>query len=224
MRLLLVEDHQPLAASLAQSLEAAGFRVDNVVTAGGAKEAMRSSTYDIVIVDLGLPDADGMTLVEGWRREKVYVPILVLTARDGTKSMVDGLNNGADDYLRKPFELGELVARLRALLRRPGQLLGLTLSEGNITFETITREVSVGGKLLWLSRLESTVLELLLRRAGRVVSKTAVQDATYSSDDEVTPNALEAVVSRLRRRLVEGGATVNVHTVRGVGYMLQATI
>jgi len=143
----------------------------------------------------------------------------VLTARAGTSDKVKGLNSGADDYLAKPFEMAELVARLKALLRRPGGALGLTLELGKLSFDSVHREASVAGRSLALSRSELTLLELLLRRAGRVVARRLLEEGLYGFDDEVGPNSLEAHVSRLRKKLDAADAGIQIHTLRGIGYL-----
>jgi DNA-binding response OmpR family regulator len=145
----------------------------------------------------------------------------VVTARGGLSDRVSGLDTGADDYLVKPFEMDELLARCRALLRRPGAGLGSVLSAGNLDLDTTARQVRIAGQGIETPRREVALLETLLRRAGQVVPRPALEESLYGFDDEVTPNALEAHVSRLRRRLAEAGADVTIHTVRGVGYLLR---
>jgi DNA-binding response OmpR family regulator len=145
---------------------------------------------------------------------------MILTARDGLRDRVDGLNAGADDYLAKPFATEELVARLRALLRRPGSALGEQLAVGNLTLDTMTREVQIQGTSVSLSRREISLLELLLRRTGRVVPKTAIEASLYGSEEDVASNSVEVLVHRLRKRLAGFGARVSVVTLRGIGYVL----
>ncbi|HEY2111167.1 MAG TPA: response regulator transcription factor, partial [Dongiaceae bacterium] len=147
------------------------------------------------------------------------VPVLMLTARAATGDKVKGLNSGADDYLAKPFEMAELVARVKALLRRPGGVLGLTLELGRLRFDTVHREAFVGDRPLLLSASELTLLELLLRRSGRVVARRLLEEGLYGFDDEVGPNSLEAHVSRLRKKLEAADAVVQIHTLRGIGYL-----
>src|SRR3954462_1997704 len=171
MRLLVVEDEARIAELLASALGRAGFAVDAVGTAADAREALALTAYDAAILDLGLPDGDGLALLAGLRRRGSAVPVLVLTARAAGEGRVAGLDTGADDYLVKPFATAELVARAKALLRRPGHALGATLEAGNVLFDTIGRDVRIDGETLALARQELSVLEHLMRRLGRVVPK-----------------------------------------------------
>ena len=220
MRLLLVEDNSRLAGLIREGLDRHGFAIDWCETVDGAHAAQQVNKYDLVLLDLGLPDADGLELIRAMRRAKDATPILVLTARGGLDDRVAGLDAGADDYLVKPFQTPELAARCRALLRRPGATLGTTLSAGNVLLDPAERTVSIAGIRVDASPREVDLLEHLLRRAGRVVPKPALENALYSMDAEVTGNALEASVSRLRKRLTQAAADVQIRTVHGVGYAL----
>lgn len=220
MRLLLIEDNERLAAAVAQHLKAAGFAVDRVGLAAEAPAALAAARYDAVVLDLGLPDGDGMRILESARSRGDGKPILILTARDGLEDRISGLNAGADDYLLKPFAMGELVARLKALLRRPGAALGSTLQAGNLSLDTVNRAVEVAGQPLILGRRELALLELLLRRAGRVVAKGALEEGLYGFDEPASANSVETQMSRLRKKLEAAGAAIAIHTVRGVGYLL----
>lgn len=222
MRLLLVEDNERFAALLKRGLSAAGFVVDVLATADDAAAALRSSRFEIVVLDLGLPDADGLEVLTEMRRRGDPTPVLILTARGGLKDRVTGLQSGADDYLVKPFALEELIARLQALLRRPGSLLGVALKLGNVTLDTVARQLFVGDRPIFFSPREIAVLEHLLRRSGRVVAKTFLEDNLYGLSQEVGSNAVEVYVHRLRRHLAEVGASVQIHTLRGVGYLIAA--
>ena len=221
MRILLIEDHQRLAHSIVAGLAAFGFRVDYFMTAGEGLAATQSMTYDALILDLGLPDRDGLDLIQELRANASRLPILILSARDGIDDRVDGLDRGGDDYLMKPFAMKEVAARLRALLRRPGGPLGSTIEIGNITLDTTARQLKVGGRTVAIPPRELDALELLMRRADQVVPKRLFEDSVYGLSDEVTPNTIEALVSRLRRRLETIGANVSIHTLRGIGYLLQ---
>jgi DNA-binding response OmpR family regulator len=220
MRLLVVEDEVRIAEILRNALTRAGFVVDSVALREDAREALSATPYDAAILDLGLPDGDGLELLAELRSAANATPILVLTARDAVEDRVLGLNSGADDYLVKPFAMTELVARTKALLRRPGGALGKTLQAGNIAFDTIGRDVRVGGAPLPLPRRESAILEHLMRRLGRVVPKAVLEEKLYGIDDELESNAIPVHVHHLRRKLCEAGAGAEIHTVRGVGYLL----
>ncbi len=221
MRILLIEDHEPLAEFIVKGLRTAGFGIDAFGTAEDGAAAADMIEYDAIILDLGLPDRDGLELLRDLRRARQRVPILILTARDGLDDRVAGLDGGADDYLVKPFAMKELGARLRALLRRPGAVLGNVLSVGNITLDTIQRQITVDGRVAARSRREFATLELLMRRAGQVVRKRAIEDSIYGLAAEVQPNAVEALISRLRKRLETLGVPLSIHTMRGVGYLLK---
>ena len=220
MRVLVVEDEVRLVDLLRSTLSHAGFVVDAVTTSEDAQEAIAVGTYDVVILDLGLPDGDGLDLLAAVRREGKTMPILVLTARDAVADRVRGLDAGADDYLVKPFAASELVARTKALLRRPGHALGMTLEAGNVLFDTVGRDVRVHGTTLALPRQELSVLEHLMRRLGRVVPKAVLEEKLYGMEDELASNAIPVHVHHLRRKLTECGATCAIHTVRGIGYLL----
>jgi DNA-binding response OmpR family regulator len=221
MRILLIEDHEGLVEFIGKGLRAAGFGIDAFATARDGASAAETIAYDAVILDLGLPDRDGLDLLRDLRRRGRRVPILILTARDDIDDRVRGLDAGADDYLVKPFAMKELSARLRALLRRPGAVLGNVLSVANVTLDTAQRQLMVDGRAAPVSRREFDMLELLMRSAGRVVGKQAIEDKIYGLGDEVMPNAIETLISRLRKRLASLGAAVSIHTMRGVGYLLK---
>lgn len=221
MRLLIVEDEARIAELVRNGLTRAGFTADTAGGAGDALAALEVGSYDAAILDLGLPDGDGLEVLAQARRAGQTIPFLLLTARDTVDDRVLGLNAGADDYLIKPFAMDELVARTKALLRRPGLALGVTLEAGNILFDSVGREVTVGGKPLPLPRRELDVLEHLLRRAGRVVPKAVLEDKLYGQDEELESNAIPVHVSHLRRKLIAAGATSEIHTIRGVGYLLE---
>jgi two-component system response regulator TctD len=220
VRLLLVEDNERFAALLKQGLAGSGFTVDVLPTAKDASGALDGGRWDIVVLDRGLPDGDGLDVLARMRRHGDTTPVLILTAHGSLKDRVTGLQSGADDYLVKPFALEELVARLQALLRRPGNLLGLALKLGNVTLDTVARQVFVDERPIAFSAREIAVLEHLLRRSGRVVAKTLLENSLYGPAQEVGSNAVEVHVHRLRRHLADTGASVQVHTVRGVGYMI----
>ena len=222
MRLLLVEDEQELARLVKANLGREGFAVDTVERLADARAALAAARYDAILLDLSLPDGDGLSLLAELRRAADVTPIIAVTARDAIDARVAGLNAGADDYLVKPFALSELLARLRAILRRPNGALGLRLKAGNVAFDASTGNVWIADAALILPRRELAALELLMRRAGQVVARTALEESVYGFDDDIESNAIEVTVSRLRKRLAAGGADAAIHTVRGVGYMLAA--
>jgi DNA-binding response OmpR family regulator len=221
MRILLVEDHRRLANTIVEGLGDYGLGVDAFSLAEDALLARKQVAYDAIILDLGLPDREGLDVLSELRRADRTIPVLILTARDAIEDRVSGLDRGADDYLLKPFAMKELAARLRALLRRPGLTLAFDLELGNVSFDTVTRKVKVNDHVIAIPRRELGALELLLRRAGEVVSKQGLEDVLYGLSNEVNPNAVEAVVSRLRKRLESAGADCVIHTLRGIGYLLK---
>lgn len=222
MRLLLIEDSARLGALIVEGLAKDGFVIDWRETLEDGLEARGLAAYDLVLLDLGLPDGDGLDLVKQLRRNRDSVPILILTARSGLGERIAGLDVGADDYLVKPFDIAELAARCRALLRRPGSCLGVILQAGNVALDTANRSVEVAGVPVAMSPREVALLEHLLRRAGQVVAKSILEDQLYAMDAEVTPNALEVAVSRLRKRLAGARADLTLRTAHGVGYALMA--
>ena len=220
MRLLVVEDNEELARLLSQGLRTAGYETDILSTVAEARLGLSTTRYAAMILDIGLPDGDGLSILREIRHRKDPIPVLVLTARGSVHDRVNGLRGGADDYLVKPFAFEELVARLEALLRRPGQLLGSSLQVANLAFDTESRQVYIDDKPHVLSARETAVLELLMRRKDRVVSKKLVEDHIFGLSGEVASNAVEVYVHRLRKQLAERGAGVEIHTIRGVGYFL----
>ena len=221
MRLLLVEDNRGLSEMVADHLRKAGFAVDAMATAEEAFAAMAVAQYDGIILDLGLPGADGMTVLEKARNGTALgTPVLILTARDGLESRLKGLNAGADDYLVKPFNLLELEARLRAVLRRPGRRRSDLLEYGDLTFNVPSCEVRVNDRPVDLARREFALLEELMRAAPQIVIKDQLEDRLYAFHERVTPNAIEAIVSRLRKKIQTAGGKMRIVTVRGVGYKL----
>jgi len=220
MRLLLVEDNARLMALTRDALGRAGFETDGVASAAEAEAAVQSMTYAAIILDLGLPDQDGLVLLRKLRAGGNTLPILILTARGGVEDRVRGLDAGADDYLVKPFAQEELQARIRVLLRRPGGLLGQALALGKLRLDTISREVTINDTPQFLSPREMAVLEILLRRSGRVVPKSLLEDHLFGLSADVGSNAVEVYVHRLRRQLTEADAGVEIHTIRGIGYLI----
>jgi len=222
MRVLLVEDEVELSELVTANLRRSGFAVDQAKLLDEAQAALSTTSYDIILLDLRLPDGDGFDLIRSLRRKKDFTPIIALTARDRLKDRVEGLNLGADDYLVKPFAHEELLARVQAVLRRPKQTREPQVSLANLTVAMESAEVLVANHLLEVPRRELAVLRLLMRRAGRVVSRQSLENAMYDDSREIESNALEAAISRLRKRLAAAGATVEVLSLRGAGYLIRA--
>jgi len=220
LRLLVIEDEDRLCGILKSKLGETGFTVDIAASAEDAGIALELINYDAAVLDLGLPDGDGLAVLIAARAAGKALPILILTARDAVEDRVAGLNAGADDYLTKPFAMTELVARIKALLRRPGSVLGITLEVGNIRLDTIGRELLIGGNPVRLSRRELAILEQMMRRFGRIVPKAVLEEKLYGIDEEPDSNPIPVHVHHLRRQLEAAGANIEIHTIRGVGYVL----
>ena len=208
---------------VADYLRQRGFAIDVVRRADEALAASRVTRYDAVILDLGLPDADGMHVLNELRRgSAAKIPAIIVSARDGLEDRVDGLNSGADNYIVKPFELTEFEARLRAVLRRPGPRPHAIYHYGDLDFDPSRQSAAAGNRPLDLTRLEALALqEGLVRAAGQAVVKDTLEDRLYGFNDDVSMNALEAVISRLRRRLAAAGSVVSIESLRGIGYRLR---
>jgi DNA-binding response OmpR family regulator len=220
MRILLVEDQAELANQIAKRIRRAGYAVDHFGTIREADSALEAQAYAVTLLDRRLPDGDGLSLIAGIRRKQPGSRILVLTALDAVDDRVEGLDAGADDYLVKPFELDEMMARIRASLRRPGGERAPPIGIGALTFDIDTRTAAVGGVPVVLLRRELALLDLLVRRVDCVVSRESLVSAIYGFDEEIDEHALTKLVSRLRARLVELNAGVHIHTARGLGYMI----
>lgn len=218
MRILLAEDDRVIADGLGRSLRKSGYAVDWVANGADADNALLSGTYDLVILDLGLPRLSGQEVLKRLRARKSNVPVLILTALDGTNDRVKGLDLGADDYMVKPFELAELEARVRALTRRSTGTVPL-LQFGALAFDQTNRCALLRDELLDLSARELGLLEILMQRAGRLVSKDQLVDHLCGWGEEVSHNAIEVYVHRLRKKLESSGATIT--TVRGLGYCFE---
>ena len=221
-RILLVEDDPALAREIVRALERDHWPLDHVSSLADAFEAVIQYPYRIVLLDRTLPDGDGIALIPAAKSRPSRPSIIFLTARDEIADRIEGLDGGADDYLVKPFALEELLARMRVACRRP--LAGMApdpIDVGRLSFDPATKEVRIAGRPLALPRRELALLELLVRRSGRVVQRTHLDSELYGFDAEVSPNALETLVSRLRRRLEDAEAGLQLRTIRGVGYMLQ---
>jgi DNA-binding response OmpR family regulator len=220
MRLLLIEDNLGLANGLVHSLAQSNYVTDAVHTGRAAITACATTSYQLVIMDLGLPDMDGVEVLRRLRQRGMTSPVLILTARDELQDRILGLDAGGDDYLTKPFELSELEARIRALLRR-GSSASATLRFGKIEFDPLSRQATIESRAVELTRRELAVLELLLLRPGRIVSKQQLMESMYTSAEDANPSVIEVFVSRLRRKLDEAGAGVGIRVLRGLGYRLE---
>lgn len=221
MRLLYIEDNERLAQNTCASLRASDFVVDWVSTGEDAVHSARSFAYDAVILDLGLPDMEGLSVLGQIKQANADTPVIICTARDALEDRIEGLDSGSDDYIVKPFDAAELLARIRAVLRRPGGALGIKLEMGNIAFDTVDRSVEIAGKAAQLSRRELALLETFMRRKGRVLSRDTLEAALYGFDDPPTPNAIEVAMHRLRKKMKDLEASVSVHTLRGIGYLME---
>lgn len=222
MRILLVEDEPELAAATVARLSGEGFVVDHFASLGEAIEAVLGAEYRAVLLDRRLPDGDGLSLLPVLRTRPSPPPVIVLTALDDVPDRVAGLDAGAEDYLIKPFAYEELTARLRVLLRRFAASAPMpSVKLGELEYDPAARELRVGGTAIPLPRRELAILDALMRRAGRVVMREHLESQVYGFDEEISSNALEAHISRLRRRLADARASVILHGVRGVGYMLR---
>lgn len=219
MRILLVEDDAVLGDGLSRSLSDWGFDVTLAETGSYADSALATQPYDMVILDLGLPDMDGREVLRQLRGRKSAIPVLILTARDGLNDRVGGLELGADDYMSKPFELRELEARVRALLRRSLGGFDHDIRFGQLTLNTRDQQISIDGHPLELPPREYGVLEALLLQSGRVVSKDSIAQRLAAHSEELADNAIEVYVHRLRKRLEP--LNINIRTVRGLGYLVE---
>jgi DNA-binding response OmpR family regulator len=221
MRLLLVEDDQPLAEGVMQGLRRLGFALDHAATYASAFDLLGIHRYDLVLLDLGLPDADGLTLVHRIRRRDVPVPILILTARGAVPDRVLGLNAGADDYLQKPFAFPELIARINALLRRGTSAAPAILRVGNLTVDPVRFQASRGNITLVLTTKEFTILEYFMRHAGELVTRSMLIDHCWDESYEGMSNLVDVHVSRVRRKVDGADEPPLFHTVRRAGFILR---
>jgi DNA-binding response OmpR family regulator len=223
MRVLLVEDERPMALVLRNGLVRHGMVVDDVASLSEAEAALHNDIYDVVVLDRRLPDGDGLSLVKLLRAKGDVVPVLVLTAKGDLIDRIAGLNSGADDYLGKPFAFEELLARLRAILRRPVHLQPDIVKLGRMSFDFAHREAHVEGVHLRMPRRELLVLEALMRRMGRMVLRETLMEAVFGMNDEIESNALDTHISRVRRKLADAQAGITISGIRGVGYLLRET-
>lgn len=219
MKILVAEDDQVLADGLARSLRQAGYAVDHVSSGSEADTALSTQTYNLVILDLGLPLMSGFDVLKRLRSRQNTVPVLILTAADSIEQRVRGLDLGADDFMAKPFALGELEARVRALVRRAIGNASTQIQVGALSYDQVGRIATIAGATVELSARETGVLEMLLARVGRLVSKDQIVETLCQWDEEISNNAVEVYVHRLRKKLENG--SVKISTVRGLGYTLE---
>ena len=222
MRLLLVEDDRKIAAFVVKGFSSAGFAVDHVSDGAEGLAMARSVDYDAAVVDLMLPEMNGLALIEHLRRERIDTPVIILSARDSVDDRVRGLQAGGDDYLTKPFAFTELLARVQALIRRASGVSEPTrLKVADLKMNLITREVTRSDRRIDLQPLEFSLLEYLMRNAGRVVSKTMIMEHVWNYDFDPQTNVVEARISRLRDKVDRPFDRKLIHTIRGVGYVLK---
>ncbi|OGT18990.1 MAG: DNA-binding response regulator [Gammaproteobacteria bacterium RBG_16_57_12] len=216
MRLLLVEDDELLGDGIRVALTQEGYAVDWVKDGAAAQAALGVGNYDIAILDIGLPKISGLDVLKAIRNKKIDTPVMMLTARDTVQDRVAGLDRGADDYMIKPFDVDELSARLRALIRRQGGRASPLITHGNITLDPASHTVTRDGEALELPRREFAILQLLLEHAGKVMSRARLEESLYSWDDSVESNAIEVYIHHLRKKL----GTEFIRTIRGIGYIV----
>jgi DNA-binding response OmpR family regulator len=218
---LIVEDEEEFANTLRMALERERFIVDLADRISAAQEAAKSGSHDLALLDRTLPDGDGLSLLPILREIQPGLPVIVLSARGEVGDRVAGLDRGADDYLAKPFDIDELFARIRAIRRRPMDLGSEEIHIGALVFDVTNDEATVEGTRIDLTRRELRVLSALVNRRGRTILREALEQAVFGFDDEVQSNTLDSHISRLRRKLADAGAKVEIHSIKGVGYLLK---
>jgi DNA-binding response OmpR family regulator len=221
MRVLIIEDSRELAGLIGHALKRAGMDVDFVGLADEARLAVQAVQYSAIVLDLGLPDADGFAVLDQLRKRHDPTPVLILSSRSALGDRVNGLDRGASDYMIKPFAMAELIARLRALMQRPPEIPSPVFAMGNVTFEAGSRRATVGGTTFTIPARESELLEVFLKRGGRVLAHDVLDAVVFGGKHDHSSNAIEVYVHRLRRLLAEAGADVEIHTIRGVGYLMK---
>ncbi|MFA7242838.1 MAG: response regulator transcription factor [Sulfuricellaceae bacterium] len=218
MRILIAEDDEVLSDGLCHSMRQSGHAVDCVGNGKDAMHVLQGEQYDLLILDLGLPKLDGFSVLRQLRAHNRNVPVIILTARDGVEDRIKGLDLGADDYMTKPFSLPELEARVRALLRRGQCGANPLVTYGALAYDSVGHSITLNGERLELTSREIGVLEILLTRAGRVVSKDQLIEHLYSYAEEVSNNAIEVYIHRVRKKIESAGVTIR--TIRGLGYLM----
>jgi two-component system OmpR family response regulator len=216
MRILLAEDDQMIGAAVVQALKDASYAVDWVKDGASAVEATAAESYDLVLLDLGLPECDGREVLKRLRKAGAAVPVVIVTARDGVDDRIDGLDLGADDYIVKPFEVRELLARMRAIFRRPGSGVSPILTNGNLSLDPATFEVTHGRETARLTAREFALLQALMLRPGSILSRSDLERHIYGWNEEVESNAVEFLIHAIRKKV---GSTA-IRNIRGVGWMV----
>jgi two-component system OmpR family response regulator len=225
MRILLVEDDVKIASFIKKGLKSNGYAVDHVVDGQAGLELALIAPYDAAVIDIMLPKLDGLSLIAEMRRQKINTPVIILSARDAVDDRVRGLQTGGDDYMTKPFAFSELLARIQALIRRAsGAAEPIRLQVADLAVNLVTREVVRGDRRIDLQPLEFSLLEYLMRNAGRVVSKTMIMEHVWNYHFDPQTNVVEARISRLRDKVDREFSSKLIHTVRGVGYVLKETV
>ncbi len=219
MNILLIEDDEVLADGLTHTLSSSGYSVTGATTGAYAEHLLKAQGFDLIILDLGLPDVDGLQLLRKLRTQKLSLPILILTARDDMNDRIEGISQGADDYMTKPFELRELEARLHALVRRCYGGFNHIIEAGNLQLDTSNHQILAKGELLSLSARESAVLEVLMMQKGKVISKDKIAQHLSLHGDALADNAIEVYIHRIRKRIEPFNA--GIRTLRGLGYLLE---
>lgn len=220
MKVLIVEDDRKVGSFILSGLGEATYTTKLVRTCAEARDALADDPFDAVILDLGLPDGDGLELLREWRAAGFNEPVLILSARDAVADRVKGLNLGADDYLAKPFSFDELLARLRSLLRRQATSKTTVLEHRKVRVDLLARTVTAAGKPVTLTNREFALLELFLQNAGRVLTRTMIAERVWEASHELETNLIDVYVRRLRQKLEQEGDGPLIHTVRGTGYQL----
>ncbi|HYZ63233.1 MAG TPA: response regulator transcription factor [Acetobacteraceae bacterium] len=220
MKVLVVEDEDRLGRMIRQSLVELGYPVTLAPNCAAADDALAESAFDVIVLDLSLPDGDGLELIESWRENKFNEPVLILSARDSLDDRLKGLNLGADDYLPKPFSMDELVARLRALARRQAVSKQSVLEHGILRMDLLGRTVHVGGEKVDLTAREFALLEIFMRNAGRVLTRSMISEKIWSDGFDVGNNLLDVYMSRLRHKLEHAAGRPLFKTLRGLGYQV----
>lgn len=222
MRILVIEDEHKIANSIKKGLEQELFAVDMAYTGTDGYDFAASESYDVIILDRMLPGIDGLDICKDLRKKGIHTPILMLTAKGQLTDKVEGLNAGADDYLTKPFAFEELLARVRALIRRPQQVTNTTLQLEDLTVDTLSFRVKRAGKVIGLSHKEFTLLEYLMRHAGKVITKEQIMNHVWNYDANILPNTVEAYIKLIRNKIDKPFTKKLIHTIRGFGYKIES--